>query len=408
MPAAQEQKPSLVTSELQPALDRSSLPLPDDHLILEPANQVEYEQTWRLNADEWRGFLSEPSYLDRELFLANAEICKDGGATAWILTTEAGRLPLAEDGSRPILASCETNRKNAYVAKDGKLEKVISHGIGSVYTRREYRGKGYAAKMVSELGNKLDNFQQLKNKKGRFSVLYSDIGPKFYAKHGWKPFSSTHITLRPIDNQGEYHQRKAVIASDRELKDLATHDLDSLTGSWTTQLEDKLTSISAQNPSKTYVAFKPEPVQFHWHLSRQEFLAEYIGRKKPEVNGVLDTKTGAALVWTRTYSAQASDWHLSILYVHVPHNSQHNEDDLRQALSCLMLRAQWEAKVWDMVAGVEIWDPNELVILAARDIAYGQDVTVISRDAEHICSLKWNGADTDDVVWLANERYAWC
>lgn len=407
MPAAQEQKTGLVTTELQPAIERTSLPSTDD-LVLEPANLVEYEQTWRLNAEEWRGFLSEPSYLDRELFLAEADICKEGGATAWILTTKPGQLPAADDGSRPILASCETNRKNAYVAENGKLEKIVSHGIGSVYTRSEYRGNGYAAKMISELGKKLDNFQQVKSKKGRFSVLYSDIGPKFYARHGWKPFQSTHITLQPISNQGEFHQKLAEITPKRESKDLTTDDINSLAATWETQLEEKLADISMKDPSKKYLAFRPEPVQFHWHFCRQDFLAEYIGRQKPVVNGVLDVKTGTALVWTRTYSSEAQDWHLSILYTHVPHNSQHSQEDIQQALSCLLLRAQLEAKVWDMAAGVEVWDPSDLVVSAAQSIAHGQDVSVVSRDQEHICSLKWSGPETDEVVWLANERYTWC
>lgn len=406
MPAAQEKPTGLVTTDLQPALVDPDLPKgTDPTLTLEPANLAEYEQTWRLNASEWKGFLSEEGYLDREIYLMNAEITSNGAATAWILTNTS--LPPNSDGSRPILASCETNRKNAYVAKGGQLEKIISHGIGSVHCRHEYRGKGYGFRMIQELAKKLDTYQQLKTKKGKFSVLYSDIGPKFYARNGWEAFPSTHIMLKPIDNAGEYHQRQAVITPQRQIKDLKLEDLNQMESTIVSSLEDKLQALTLANPNKTYVAFRPELAQFEWHFMREEFLAENLGRESPTIKGAIDTKTGIALIWVRTYSAESSEWHLSVLHVHVP-NDISDEKEGKAALSSLMLRAQWEAQTWDMAAGVEVWDPTDLVVAAARDIAYGHDVQVIRRDEEHICSLKWNGAEKEDIVWVANERYPWC
>lgn len=38
------------------------------------------------------------------------------------------------------------------------------------------RGKGYAARMMKELGTKLDTWQQEDGKRADFTVLYSDIG----------------------------------------------------------------------------------------------------------------------------------------------------------------------------------------------------------------------------------------
>jgi len=404
MPAAQENPTDLVTDAVQPQLEPSSLPSnTDPDVVLESANLPEYEQTWRLNATEWKGFLSQSSYLDREQYLIQADICRDDGATAWILTS--AKLPTNEDGSRPILAACETAKKNAYVAKDGVLQKVTSHGIGSVYCRPEYRGKGYAGTMIKELGKKLETFQQPKESKGRFSVLYSDIGPKFYARHGWRPFPSTHISLKTIDNAGEYHQRRAEITPLPHVKDLKYQDLVALP--LISNLEDKLVNISSANPSKTFVAFQPDMRNLQWHFMREEFLAESLDREKPQVKGAVDQNTGIALIWVRTYSEDSSDWHLSVLYVHIPESVVHT-DETRKSLSALLLRAQYEAHIWDMADGVEVWDPRREVVEAAQAIAYGHEVQVISRDQEHICSLKWNGSDAGDVVWLANERYAWC
>lgn len=404
MPAAQERPTGFVTTDTQPALTEL-LNGTDPSLTLEEANAPEYEQTWRLNGSEWKGFLSEEGYLDREIYLMSADIAKDGAATAWILTDKS--LPPNSDGSRPVLASCETNRKNAYVAKGGQLEKITSHGVGSVHCRYEYRGKGYGVRMIQELGKKLDTFQQLKSNRGRFSVLYSDIGPKFYAKNGWDAFPSTHISLKPIDNAGEYHQRKAAITPQREIQDLKLEDLVRLEPTIVSSLEDKLQALSLANPDKTFVAFKPELSQFQWHFMREDFLAENLGREIPSVKGAIDTKTGIALIWTRVYGADSSEWHLNVLYTHIP-NDVSDENEGKAAIASLLLRAQWEAQIWNMTAGADIWDPNEIVVKAAQDIAYGHDVQVINRDQEHICSLKWNGPSKENVVWIANERYPWC
>lgn len=390
----------MVTASTQPALDLSTLPSKGDSTVsLEPGNIAEYEQTWRLNGSEWKGFLSEEAYYDRELYLGDAEMTRDGRATPWVLVSS--ELPVNEDGSRAILASSETILKNAYVAKNGKLESVLSHGIGSVHCRPEYRGRGYAVKMISELSKKLETWQQVKGNKGRFSVLYSDIGPVYYAKHGWKPFLSTHITLQPLNTM--HYDRLRSLHKVPKVQDLRLEDLDALP--FTAELEYKLTAMSKSSPDKTFVAFRPERSVFEWHFRREEYLTEVLGREQPEIKGAIHRDTGIAMVWCRTYSAESSGWHLSVLHVHVPHTVA-SVDEIRSKLAALFLRAQREADKWDMEAGVETWDPNEDMVAAAAMIT--GDVQIVSRDQEHICSLKWNGPETDEVVWLANERYAWC
>ena len=93
MPAAQEKPIRLVTTAKQPALDPSQLPpATDQDIKLDITNRAESEQTWRLNASEWKGFLEEPSYFDRELFLLDAELAGNGSATSWLLTSS--KLPV--------------------------------------------------------------------------------------------------------------------------------------------------------------------------------------------------------------------------------------------------------------------------------------------------------------------------
>lgn len=397
MPAAREIPDGLVTSSTQPALDPSQLPsASDSDLVLEPANRTEYEQTWRLNAGEWKGFLSDAAYLDRELYLGEADLTRDGNATGWILTSP--NFAINEEGSRPILSSCESLLKNAYLAKNGEVKKILAHGIGSVYCRPEHRGRGYAQRMMKELGAKLETWQQSKNITNLFSVLYSDIGPKFYAKQGWKAFPSTHISLEPVNDE-KYSQRSKNLPG---LEELSTADLDTLP--MISSLESTLVDLSKSAPDKTFVTFRPDKAHFQWHFMREEFLSEYLGRTFPHVKGAIDPKTGIALIWSRTFSADAAGWHLSVLYLHIPHHL--DAAGIVPSVAALLLRAQHEAFTCSLQAGVEVWDPRGEVVQAARAIA--ENVDIVTRDQEHICSLKWNGPETDEVVWLANERFAWC
>ena len=110
-------------------------------------------------------------YLRRETHLENQAFTKDGGITFWILVDST--LP---PNGRPILGSCESFRKRALVARAGKLEDAVSHGIGSVYCNPDYRGRGYAQRMIDELGKNLDTWNQDDGKKTNFTVLFSDIG----------------------------------------------------------------------------------------------------------------------------------------------------------------------------------------------------------------------------------------
>ena len=124
-----------------------------------------------LNSVSWRGALSLEAYLRREALLASQECTKDGGLTTWALVDTS--LSASE---RIVLCACETLRKKALVARDGKLQEVVSHGIGSVFCPPQHRGKGYAGRMMQELGKVLRKWQTRNGEEVLFTVLYSDIG----------------------------------------------------------------------------------------------------------------------------------------------------------------------------------------------------------------------------------------
>lgn len=144
--------------------------------LVHPTKEEQLIQS-RLNGAEWRGALSLSAYLRRETTLSQQALTKEGGITYWILVdTALKNNPLEPDsGTRLPLASCETYRKKALVSRDGQLQEVITHGVGSVFCGQHLRGRGYAQRMMKELGEVLQT-HQTNDRECLFTILYSDIG----------------------------------------------------------------------------------------------------------------------------------------------------------------------------------------------------------------------------------------
>lgn len=140
---------------------------PNVKLVNSTAKEAHEQQI--VNSDEWAGALPLEAYLRREQMLIQQNLTKDGGLTSWALVHET-------DSGRTVLSSCETIKKRALVAKDGQVKDTICHGVCSVFCPHEYRGKGYAGRMIKELGEKLETWQTNEQEESLFSLLWSDIG----------------------------------------------------------------------------------------------------------------------------------------------------------------------------------------------------------------------------------------
>lgn len=122
------------------------------------------------NSIEWKGALPLEAYLRRETMLSQTALTRDGGLTSWALVHES-------EAGRTVLSACETIKKRALVVRDGKVREVVCHGVCSVFCPPDNRGKGYASRMIVDLGEKLNTWQvDEDNKEILFSVLWSDIG----------------------------------------------------------------------------------------------------------------------------------------------------------------------------------------------------------------------------------------
>lgn len=148
---------------------------PDLYLV--EATEEESIAQQHANSVEWKGQLDLEAYLRREVFLVNQDLTRDGGLTSWVLVHQPA------NGPRKVLCGCESIKKKALLARSGKVEDVVAHGIASVFCEAKHRGKGYASRMMNELGKKLKSWQA-GNGSSAFSVLYSDIGKVRRTQHG--------------------------------------------------------------------------------------------------------------------------------------------------------------------------------------------------------------------------------
>ncbi|EMC91586.1 hypothetical protein BAUCODRAFT_116392 [Baudoinia panamericana UAMH 10762] len=389
--------------------DKSS---PDLRLVM--ATTEEHLAQQNANSEEWRGALSLEAYLRREDHLLNQALTQDGGLTPWMLVYQP-----PDGGPRHSLCGCESIKKKALVSTHGRVEDVVAHGIASVFCPPKYRGKGYAGRMMTELGKRLKTWQVAEGSHSAFSVLYSDIGKDFYAARGWQPFPSAHITLPPlatprIDVEG--------------IQTLQSEDLPNLCA-----LDEKLLRIrlsKLKGSSRTTVALLPDVTTLNWHHAREDFVSTELHGGRPGFmdggrGALVQTSSGSRVwcywtrVWTNPQEEAPNTLHILRLVVEDEQYSSFEpaseqkavelEDRdlmIKHALARLLCMAQLQAHASGMKE-VQIWNPTLLTLAAARLVK--PKAAVENREKESIASLQWYGGGSwKDIDWVCNEKYGWC
>lgn len=376
------------------------------YLSLELATPEERVETVRLNSASWRGPLSVEQYAAREQRLSQQNLTRNGALLTWVLVDS--RQP---PGKRTILSACETFRKPAYVAYKGKVEDIVAYGVGSVFARPEFRGRGYAGRMMTELAKKIDRWQEgdQEKKEGLVSVLFSDVGKKFYAKYGWKPFPSSHVALPPITP--EQYQASLETAHMPKARELGPDDVRECMCSPAKQqkFRDVLRQKSLKSPQAQFTV-APDYDHLLWHWARDEFYQEQgIFDKAPALRGAGVDERKVYCAWTRTVGESPSSHILYILrWVYDEPTTPEEEMFTLEAIAAVLRRAQYAAHQLGM-SKVEFWNPTPLLEKAAQLL--DPTTRIVHREQNHITCLKWNGAARgmgDDVEWVWNEKYSWC
>ncbi|KAF2676445.1 hypothetical protein K458DRAFT_424768 [Lentithecium fluviatile CBS 122367] len=386
-------------------------------LTLAHPTPSETTQIWHLTAPMWSDALPTPIYMEEQAHLATAPLAIDK-MTTWILV-DASQSP----DDRQVLCSCETYRKCALTSDgSGNVEEGIVHGVASVFTPVEHRGKGYAARMLKDLAKVLYTWQR-ENGRCVGSILYSDIGPTYYAKLGWIPTTSnTHIALKPSSTAWP---DSAKPINRRDLADLCTRD-EAL-------MRKAMASPSPDNLVRMTII--PDVDHMLWHHAKADFACEYLFNKTPLFKGAIAGEPGDQVwvVWTHRYCSPLDAENLpgnNTLYIlrlviepdpkasqlPSPADKLPSQDLYNKILSgvkTVLQAAQAEAAEWKLDT-IELWDPTPLVknVLGKSGLEY----TVVEREAEHMASLLWydkdgggfgNGTSTPAPLWVGCEHYAW-
>lgn len=196
-------------------------------------------------------------------------------------------------------------------------------------------------------------------------------------------------------------------------------------------------TMARRSPSsKPLVALIPDIDTMVWHHAREEFVANELSGRKPEIKGAMighEMGRRAWCIWTRMYYNEdpnaSTGNHLHILRLVVEEDNAASRADSEkpiegtlstfhtQAVAGLMVAAQEEAGQWNM-EDVWLWNPNATAVAAAKMVA--KDVQVVDRDSDSIASLRWFGKSDRaakegdatggpaDVEWLCIEKYGWC
>lgn len=387
-------------------------------VYLTTATQAEAEALQHANSTEWKGALDLEAYLRREKYLGSQDLTKDGGLTSWVLVWQPG-----PNDERKVLSGCETIKKRALISRGGKVEEIICHGLCSVFCPPDFRGRGYAGRMMTEVGKKLENWQLDNGKQHMFSVLYSDIGKEFYAARGWRPFPSSHISL-PAN--------ETTLAEGVQL--LKSQDLAALCVADEDLIRARLKSRKADSPAA--VAIIPDLRTLAWTHAREDFVCKELYNKTPAIRGARVGSVWAifARVWSDPEGHEPNTLHILRLviedeklgadyspatiegtgsinaaaegHINIQGLETSRVDEIRQSIAKIFQVAQTEAARWDMKE-VQLWNPTSLALAGARQIK--KDIAIEERELESIASMRWYGeGDGQNVEWIENMKYAWC
>lgn len=375
-----------------------------DDISLEVATPEELLAQQYINSVEWRGALDLETYIRREVFLANQDMTKDGALAGWVLVYQP-----PGGSQRQVLCGCETYRKKALVSRNGQVEDTTCYGVGSVFCPPEFRGKGYAGRMMNDLGKKLRSWQGENVKKPLFSVLFSDIGKDFYARSGWQVFPSSHVSLPAAESPPRH------LPATRLLK---AGDISELC-----MLDEKLIRRRLAKANGSTVALVPNRDTVSWHHAREEFVAKELFNTNPIIKGAVSGEPGSRVwcYWTRVWTNPQEDAPntLHILRLVVEDESfsdftaasegavlRAKDSATARAIAAVFGAAQAEAAQWGMHE-VQMWNPTSTTLAAARML--DANAVIEHRQKESIAALNWYGEGSwESVDWICNEKYGWC
>lgn len=195
-------------------------------------------QLLEARASEWRGALTEEQFAER-----NKRLYRHPYGTK--IRTYA-----LKDESGAVLSSLDRLPISLRRWQDGKTTILPGEILASVVTPKALRGKGYAQQMMKHYVASLGE---------RTGVLYSDIGPEFYAKLGYRPFPRVECEIPLVRVTTEWANIESAPVSE-------VH-----------QAMDTARNRFLKKTEGDAFCIEPDPFFLDWQLERFHFFAQIAG-----------------------------------------------------------------------------------------------------------------------------------
>jgi GNAT superfamily N-acetyltransferase len=245
------------------------------------------ERDW-LTHVEWGQLLTPADYVEREKRLRDHPWSRET-FLSWLFVDERGA----------VLSSCETYQMRSFLheGRAGAPEEGVTYGVASVFTEPALRGRGYAARMMSELGDallarerwgvRLDKPGYPPSGTAHGVILFSDVGSELYARAGFAPRPAVDRVYLP--EEGDPGDGVELLGEG----DIAA----------------ALSSVPRPGGESSFVVW-PTALQVDWHIERERVYASLLGGERPTAWGA--RLGGSLALWAGNFKLRE----LVILLLH--------------------------------------------------------------------------------------------
>ncbi|KAG7390789.1 hypothetical protein PHYBOEH_006915 [Phytophthora boehmeriae] len=361
------------------------------------------EQCKKDDYEMWGAATMDLAQYQRRSALKRATAFSQRGSIYWALveTSDDADGDSTDDsdlvpGQTLLCCHCESHRFDCVIRRSsGEVERGYSYHIGAVFTLPAFRKRGLATLFLTEVAKQLAQLPD-----ALVSVLYSDIGPNFYGKLGWRAHPSRMATLDVA------HPRNLEVgdSSSKDLSPLYLNDeFDALLKADNTKLVDELSSPTLQG--REAFVMLPTRDSTEWQFCMGVHFAE--ANKFDDLPSRCGVKIndGTFIIWCHNYLKEPT---LFIVRARLP-----DTGDDAVASTRVMLQAALEEARKFKLKKVAIWDPPS--ILLHEDVRHHFEIELIDREFSLSSALVFRHGDIDikgDAAaplpnWLHNEKFAW-
>ncbi|KAH7477084.1 hypothetical protein KRP22_001011 [Phytophthora ramorum] len=321
------------------------------------------------------------------------------GALFWALVDKTREnSTLSDEGlaaGRDLLhCHCKTIRfPCVYRRSSGEMEHGFSYQVSSVYTLPESRRRGLAGFFLTEVAKQLEQLP-----KALISVLYSDVGPAFYDKLGWKCHSSKMATLE-VD-----HLRNVSAATGDDdsvvLAPFFVDDkLDKFLQADNGRLVEELSSGKFHGQEAFLILPTRDSIEWQFcnglHYARAGGLDELPSRCGVKIND------NAFVIWWHNFKE-------STLYLDRARFP--DSGDNAAAISRILLDAAMQEARKFKLKKVVIWDPPPALV--HEEVRRRLEMEVAERKLSLSSAMVFPRGNKENSstllpTWFSNEKYAW-